>query len=299
MLQRVGYYRLSAYSYPFREMLPKDSPRESHVQFRSSQFKPGHSFEDAAALYNFDRKLRLVCLDGLEFLEVGLRVQIAYTLGLRDRFGHLEPGSLDASRCNETFPTETRKNHDAWLERYEAQLHSARSEDFVTHYVLKYGGKLPVWVATEILDFGSLLRLYRLMHPWDRNRIAIELGAKTGEILHKWLLSLSLIRNTSAHHSRLWNRTLTYSVAAIPRAAVSEDLHHLEHVPDRRKLYINAALLAHLCRKLDAGTQWPSSFKTQMRKFPAIDGVSPEQSMGFPAEWEHETIWRHPGSDSA
>lgn len=60
-LKQVGYYRLSPY------MLPFQSGPGEHA------FKPGTSFEDVLSLYVFDRKLRLLVMDGLERIEVAVR----------------------------------------------------------------------------------------------------------------------------------------------------------------------------------------------------------------------------------
>lgn len=89
-LSKVGYYRLSAYTYPFRELLGPNEQAESPVQFRAAKFAPGYKLVDALALYDFDQGLRALCAEALKVVEVGLRVQVAYVLGERSRFGHLE-----------------------------------------------------------------------------------------------------------------------------------------------------------------------------------------------------------------
>nr|WP_272954618.1 Abi family protein [Kribbella sandramycini] len=47
---------------------------------------------------------------------------------------------------------------------------------FVRHFQRKYDGRLPVWVVTEILDFGSLSYLFTGLKSADRNEIAARLG---------------------------------------------------------------------------------------------------------------------------
>lgn len=78
VLKTVGYYRLPAYVYPFRELLPEnEEQRESPVQYRSETIRPGTTFAHVAALWLFDRRLRLVCLDALETVEIGVRTKVA------------------------------------------------------------------------------------------------------------------------------------------------------------------------------------------------------------------------------
>lgn len=296
LLRKVGYYRLSAYCYPLRQMLPPGQAPQTSVQFRLSAFREGHTFEEAAALYNFDKKLRLLMLDGIESFEVGVRVQIAHVLGKRDAFGHLHRDSLEQWRCDKESRQAGVTSHEEWLGRYSKQVGDAKSEDFVKHYTEKYDGSIPIWVATEIMDFGLLLRLFKLMHGWDRNSVSSAVGVKTGKVLDPWLLGLSHIRNTCAHHSRLWNRRLTYTLPEIPSNEVGSDLQHLGdlELPLRRKIYGYAAVLAYSLRQLDPNTQWPASFRTMItKKFPNIQGISPAQNMGFPEGWDSQPIWRH------
>ena len=82
-LERIGYYRLSAYWHPFRVWMMQqhaDSGRIASV--RTDKFMTGTHFVDAVNLYLFDKKLRLIVLDALERIEVALRVDIAYLLGM-------------------------------------------------------------------------------------------------------------------------------------------------------------------------------------------------------------------------
>ncbi|WP_416379083.1 Abi family protein [Altererythrobacter sp. H2] len=72
-LEKIGYYCLSGYWYPFRA--PKAQP--VGLVFREDHFLPGSTFEDAVALYAFDRKLRLLALDALERIERAIRVDVA------------------------------------------------------------------------------------------------------------------------------------------------------------------------------------------------------------------------------
>lgn len=48
-LERIGYYRLSGYSYPFRKHAPNDT-----TEWRSDQFMEGTKFDQVLKLYEFD-----------------------------------------------------------------------------------------------------------------------------------------------------------------------------------------------------------------------------------------------------
>jgi abortive infection bacteriophage resistance protein len=60
-LEHIGYYRLSAYWYPFRsvELTQLSNPKRITCN-RKDLFEPGTQFEDALALYEFDKRLRLL-----------------------------------------------------------------------------------------------------------------------------------------------------------------------------------------------------------------------------------------------
>ncbi|WP_067977982.1 Abi family protein [Nocardia caishijiensis] len=89
-LLAIGYYRLSGYCYTFREHAVPcasscDCPRRSDI------FVPGPTLERVVELYEFDRMLRLLVLDGIERVEVALRMRLGYIVGAGGAFAHLDP----------------------------------------------------------------------------------------------------------------------------------------------------------------------------------------------------------------
>jgi abortive infection bacteriophage resistance protein len=292
LLKQVGYYRLSAYVYPFRELLPPDQARQSSpAHYRSDVIRTGTSFEQVEALWKFDRKLRLKFLDALEVLEIGLRSRLGYVLSERDVFGHLDTKFLDAATCAEPCRDGAMDLFTDWLERYEKLKDAAKNEDYMVHHRVKYGDPVPVWIAVEFLDFGALCRLYRLLEKSDQNAIAAHMGVKGGALLRKWLTSLNYLRNVCAHHSRLWNRVVTYQAAQFNPSQVEAELQHAARSLPRDKLYVLAASLAYLVRHIDPSTTWHLDFRTHVRKFPDVPDKSPEADMGFPVGWDALPLW--------
>lgn len=91
LLCEVGYYRLTGYLYPFRESETYvDDEGRSRVRVLN-QYRTGTSIGDAAALIDFDRRLRMLILDGIERIEISLRMRIGYVLGRRSAFPILSP----------------------------------------------------------------------------------------------------------------------------------------------------------------------------------------------------------------
>jgi abortive infection bacteriophage resistance protein len=292
VLRAAGYYRLSAYIYPFRELLTETDERTSPYHFRSDKIRQGTTFEQIEALWRFDRALRMVWLDGLETIEVGIRTQVANTIGKHHTFGHLEREALDEAACEEPGK-DAGDAFTTWCARYEELRKNAMAEDFMRHNTFKYGGELPIWIAVEFLDFGAIARLFNLLRREDQNEIARGLEIRNGKLLARILVNLNYIRNAAAHHSRLWNRTLTYQPPKIPPAVVPSTLAHLADLSVRDKTYIPLAITAHLTDQLDPATNWPSRVRTLVRKFPNLAGVSPVGDMGFPEGWESLALWKH------
>ena len=65
-IKNIGYYRLSAYLYPFLKL-----PKEKQL------FKDGSSLEGALMLYRFDKKMRMFLLNEIEKIEVAFRSTLA------------------------------------------------------------------------------------------------------------------------------------------------------------------------------------------------------------------------------
>ena len=91
-LARIGYYRLSAYWYPFRK------EQNGAVE---DNFKEGTTFSLSLDYYVFDKKLRLLTLDAIERVEIALRTDIALLLGKFDRQAHRNPEFLHKARCSQ------------------------------------------------------------------------------------------------------------------------------------------------------------------------------------------------------
>lgn len=62
-------------------------------------------------------------------------------------------------------------------------------ESFVIHHNNVYGD-LAIWVAIEILDFGSLSKLFSGMIYSDQQKFSSTYSAPIGNIFSKWLRSL-------------------------------------------------------------------------------------------------------------
>lgn len=294
LLAAIGYYRLTAYVYPFREMLPAEERcKQSPTHYRSETIEPGTTFEMVADLWRFDRHLRNTVLDAVETVEVGLKSRIAYVLGRRDKFGHLRVTALNEEAASKPHWANKRldeTSHEAWLWEYDREIGRAR-EDYIKHNIHKYDD-LPVWIGLEPATFGQVVDLYKMLKREDQQEIAVGLGIKNGRMLSDWLSALRYLRNEAAHHARMWNRVRHFKISQPKVAQVGPELAHLATHPVTPKIYSTLAVAAYLARQVDPGSNFHNTLKTRVRRFPLDTGFSPEVDMGFPTDWDSLDLWR-------
>ncbi|MEV6556397.1 Abi family protein [Nocardia sp. NPDC051756] len=299
-LRNIGYYRLSGYWYIYRvwTKFVCGTGAAPHIEV-GDQFKPGTTFDRVLDLYEFDRRLRLHVLDAIDRVEVALRVRLGYTLGAGHAFAHLDRTALD-----ETFTQYDGRNPIAsqslWLSSEHAKwLTNVRRDekrskhDFVKHFKSKYGMPLPVWVVTELLTFGSAATLLAGLKQRQKNMIAAEFGIfdehcdGDGAALTKWVANLVYLRNTCAHHGRLWNHNL---VDQLGRLEGTPDLAHASGVHQRSRIYASLAVLAYLTSQLDPESTWRTDTAAMIESGLAAIGESPDR-IGCPPLWHTEPIW--------
>lgn len=287
-LQRVGYYRLSAYWYPFRVFRHEQDAETGAIRsVRTDEFVPETAFSDAVNLYLFDRRLRVLLADALERIEVSLRVEMAYRLGQADTFAHLHEGNFHPTFRDRTDPHSGQSAFVNWQQKYQGLVKRSR-EDFVKHYREKHGPDLPIWVAIEVWDFGAVSQLLAMMKVPARQAIAERYGIADWKLFTSWVRSLSYLRNLVAHHSRVWNRNM-----------VSYPIPPSANWPDWGKAFVGKqdlltkpflplAMVCHLVGVICPASGWPGRVAAHLSAFPCQ--ASRRQlsiaDMGAPEGWE-------------
>ena len=270
-LQRVGYYRLSAYWYPFRKFEVVQSGNAGKLATRAlDEFQPGTQFVDAVHLYLFDKQLRLYLADALERIEISLRVDLSYLLGKRSPFAHVEntKAHFHPGFAGRAFSKNNPKPaFDAWLGKYR-ELVKRSKEDFVRHYHTNHGDELPIWVAVEVLDFGAISQLFSMLHPRDQLAIANRYGVDDWKVFKSWLFSLSYLRNLVAHHSRLWNRNITSKPKLPKRGKIAWCDAFIDNEDTRFKPFLLLAITRTLVKSICPNTEWHERLAKHLEQFP-------------------------------
>lgn len=185
ILSAVNYYRLTGYGL--------------HIK-KGDKYNDGATIETLFEIYNFDKKLRNILKDVLESVEVSMRTYIAYTLA--HKYGPV--GYLDET--NYKKGRNSKEVYKKFIREFESRKMKSTKELFVEHHIKKYSGVLPIWVATEIMSFGMLSRLYYNLKTEDRSHIANVFIGVNHTAVSSWMVAFSNLRNTCAHYGRIYNR---------------------------------------------------------------------------------------------
>lgn len=263
-LSRIGYYRLSAYWHPFRQ-LPEDL------------FHHGVKFEEVMAFYHFDGRLRRMVAEGLEHLEIGVRAALCDELGALGPWAHRDERSYDGRWKR------SGKLKD-WLQRQDEYFDRSK-EAFSAHFRARYDGRPPIWVAACAWDWGVLSHCVSGLSHRNRDAICARLHHRLeGRQLISWLRTLNEVRNACAHHSRLWNRVQKSDPAKL--SAFSE----LNIEGRDKRLYSALVVLAILVRSLHPNSDW----HIRLARFVSSANLPRqvgEWSAGFPRGWRRAPLW--------
>jgi abortive infection bacteriophage resistance protein len=291
-LKVVNYYRLSGYLYPFREREPNGKLTDTFV--------PGTTLEMVWRRYNFDRRLRIILLDAIERIEVAVRTRLVYHFVQgQGPFGHLEERNLPRFRKRPWWQRLYRNlralaklkglertEHQLWLAKLQNEKNRA-SDAFVTHFTQAYGDRhdqLPLWMACELMTCETAMQLAYGVDRVVVQQAAADFGFPDQQLL-SWMKALFTLRNSCAHHARIWNR-----VFGVKPSVPGKNKHPNWHLtprfaPDRVGLMLTVC--HHWLGKVSPTTQWKARLFALFDEYPEI----PLAEMGIPPNWRTHPLW--------
>lgn len=161
------------------------------------------------------------------------------------------------------------------------------SEDFIFHFFSKYTDPVnpPAWMSLEVVSMGLLSKIYKnLNRSATKKRIAKEFGLPKDEFLENWMHVFSNLRNTCAHHSRIWNRRFVVE-PKIPYNTTNQFINNRKiHT---NKLYASLCCMQYVLKEISPNTDFEANLKNLMDQCP----LSQEKEMGFPVDWKSEPLW--------
>jgi abortive infection bacteriophage resistance protein len=219
----------------------------------------------------------MVVMEAIERIEVAIRCDAYSEIVMRHGpFAQCDPAN---------FPNAKPGKHADMLRRVRSEADRSH-EAFVTHFKKKYDEfpDLPLWAAAQIISFGTVLTLINMSASDIRPAIAKRFGLHDA-VFASWLLTLNLVRNICAHHSRLWNRELGLR-PRIPKAKKWPEWHN-PAIQNHRLFFVLTMLLV-LQRGIAPNSGWRDRVFALFDSFPTM----PLAPMGMNADWRNHPLWK-------
>ena len=263
LLENISYHRFSNYWYPLL------ADKQNHI------FKADVTFEVAFNLYRFDRELRQLMISELEKIEVAVRTKMAYLLSVTHGAFWIDNQSLFANPAI----------HQATLAKISEEL-SRSDDDVIASFQAQYSNPYPPsYMLLEITSFGTLLRLYNNLLPGRLKKDLAAAFGLTDSVFASWLHSLVSIRNTCAHHERLWNRKLRI-LPLFPKK--TQHTWIMDKTVCNNRLYYALSMIIYLLNTVKPKHRFKQKLNDLFEKYPNVD----KRAMGFPAGWQSEPLWQ-------
>ena len=263
-LMHIGYYRLSAYMFPFLK-----TPKQQHI------YKQGASFDKVMMLYRFDKKLRLFLFNEIEKIEVAVRSAIV-NIGCEmtgNPFWMTDASNFtDKSKFTKT------------MQLIDTELRCSR-EDFIVHFKNKYSDAYPpAWILSEVLPFGVITNIYsNIKDKKIKKRISQVFDLQIAPF-ESWLTIITLTRNACCHHARIWNKQNTIR-ATIPNKTIRP---WITLPTDLLRIYFNICIIKYFLNVISPDNDMLAKLRWLFVEFSEID----LKALGFPQGWEMEPLWR-------
>ena len=293
-LRSIGYFRLSGYFGP--------------LQSEKDVFKEGTMFADIIRLYTFDSELRSLTFEALEKVEVLLRTQMTDVYSINyNSFWYTNKDLfidkkeiIEITKCEieDGEVTERTKQVETLIfnnlsKEIQKSIVKVEQSEFMSRFRQKYSpdSPIPSWMIMESISFGKLSRLFSLLKASEEKRyIAQYFGAISHDYLVSWLHAFVVLRNISAHHSRLWNRKIGKDIK-MPTRDKHRFLTNFNEENIRRYYGVSSCLL-RIFQHADA--QYMNSFKVKLHDLVTRYEID-VTAMGFPSTYREDEIWKIEG----
>ncbi len=267
-LQAMGELKLTTYAEYF---------------LSGSNYLPGTTLEAVLRLWEFDKRLRCLCFEAIEDIEVQVRTQLSY------RFAN-KHGCFDyLDQAN--FPNFSSKGKEfAWWKDKINEATDRAGKDRANAIPGSTAG-LPnaqptfsIFEIAEYMDFGTVLSFFQGVDSDIQKTTANTVG-QPDRVVESWLIGLRDVRNKCAHNQRIWDRQFNRSRVKIPQRKKFPDWHSPKW-PNNRM-----GILLTICRywldRIHPGNDWTQRVFALFGSYPEI----PAAAMGFPANWRKHPLW--------
>ncbi len=166
----------------------------------------------------------------------------------------------------------------------DKELQTSR-EDFIAHFKQTYEDAYPPsWMIAEIIPFGVLTRVYEnIASNRTRKKIAQYFGLNI-PVFTSWMTIVTLTRNTCCHHARLWNRYLSLRALTMTHPSTPWVSNNVQ----QGRVFFTLCILKHFVDIIRPQNTFKQDLVSLLASYPMVD----IHAMGFPVNWQEETLWR-------
>jgi abortive infection bacteriophage resistance protein len=275
-LKNYGYCRLQGY---YQDCLDASS----------QQFHPDIYFEAIIDRYEFDRSLRLMLFAGIKRIEIGVRSRLVNSLSdAYGEFWYLNHRLFDTATTLKNGVVQTTHLHT--LVKLQEEFNRAQEPFIREHQQCFPVQPAEAWRLMEIASMGTLSKLYRSLeiNLRERGLIAKDMGVYSPKVFAGWLESISLMRNITAHHMPLWNRTMKrWPSMHLKNPCGAWFTNPLTRV-QLQKPFSTISCIVYLCNHLTGSDELKHQILSLIKSYPNV----PIYKYGFFNHWELEPIWR-------
>lgn len=285
-ISQIGYYRLSGFSYPCRE-IARDSNGKVIKQHgkpkRLDTFVANTRFSDVIDLYLFDKRLRLLLLDAIERIEIYLKTVISHEVGREDPLAYLKSEFINPKHLKDYVHSNNIRNEwFEWVNLQRNELSRCKEDSIFSHK--KAEKEIPIWVAVESWSFGRLSKYYEILKGKYQNKIAARVQVSNPQHLIRWLQELNTLRNRCAHHSRVWNQS-SNNPLKFPDGITPDGqfFSKLQFTDDQcKRVFSLIAICWYLVQRIGPSSDWIQHVISLLDEFPNVP-LNRSDAMGIPA----------------
>jgi len=278
ILSRIGYFPLmGGYKHLFRIPLTKN-------------YKPGTSFEDIVALYEFDADLRELVFRYLLQIERHARSLISYYF--TEIHGESQSEYLDPNNYNNI-----RRNGRSLSKLIRTLQYAIGTSDYayINYYRNRYGN-IPLWVLVNTLTFGNISKMFKLSQQTIQSKICRDFGTVNPHQMEQMLSVLTKFRNVCAHGERLFTFRTVDTLTNMPlHAKLGIPMNGTQYVYGKNDLFAVVISLRYLLPRKDFAIfkrKLSLLIKKANRSIDHISEAELLKHMGFSQNWKDISKYR-------
>ena len=280
-LGRISYFRLKGYWWDMQ------TDKVNHF------FAPKSYFEDVIARYDFDRQLRLILFDAIEYIEIALRTKLIYHLSQEyDGLWYLNEALFEDADLHRKHIEELKAEFARSGEIFAKDFRSKHPTENPDPKIWTNSENPDVWLILETATFGILSKLFKnLKHQLPQKAMVTnDFGLYLHNELSSWLEAISYLRNIVAHHSRIWGRSMVKRII-LPKNTrnlwLTPAIISIQESISRPKPFLVISTMVYLCNAINPNNEIKNKLKTLFNNSTNVS----IHKLGFFHKWQFEPLW--------